>query len=718
MKMILIVSALVFTLMPLSAIVHKIGDFDTPGIVNSMTASGNYLYLADGDSGLLIFDISDPSNPILLGTYRTPGEPSCVAVAGNIAYVADIVYGLSMIDVSDPQHPLLLGSCWTSYASSVAVSGNLAYVAYRSGLVIIDITDPQNSFVTGFCATPGEARSVAVSGNAALLACGDSGLQIIDITNPQNPVLLGSYTDNSAANFVATVGGLAYVVFNGSESYLQILDVTDPQNPVELGGYSTWGFAYSVAVVNGLAYLTDGASYFLSGGGVRIINVSNPQSCQAVGSYVTQHNVISVAVANNTAYLGSDNTDTLMQIIDVSNTQNQAILGYYNTPSGSAVTVVGSISYEASEQGLWTNNVFDPLHVTQLDWYDTPGDAVHVAVEGNLAYVADGNSGLRIIDATDPDELSLAGFCDTPGYAGYVAVSGSYTYIADGESGLQVIDATNPQNPILVGWCDTPSDASSIAISGNHAYVADGDSGLQIIDVSNPQDPAWLGALDTPGDAQSVAVLDNTAFVADGSGGLQIIDVSNPILPGLISSLLPHSTSYVNRCYIHEGYLYFSDNGWNEIWIYNISLLPNLILRNQYGWNRPTTDMSVANGKLYTLYGDAGIYIHDLATIPVQADDAALLPVPAFNLRNYPNPFNPETTISYCLSTAGQVRLDIYNSRGQLVKHLWDAQQAAGKYDLTWSGTDCSGNEVTSGLYFCRIASSGKHEMKKMLLLK
>jgi len=82
-----------------------------------------------------------------------------------------------------------------------------------------------------------------------------------------------------------------------------------------------------------------------------------------------------------------------------------------------------------------------------------------------------------------------------PGEAIGVAVAGSYAYVADGQSGLQVIDVSNPAAPAITGTVDTPEDASGVAVAGSYAYEADCASGLQVIDVSNPAAPAIEGAL-------------------------------------------------------------------------------------------------------------------------------------------------------------------------------------------------------------------------------
>ena len=80
---------------------------------------------------------------------------------------------------------------------------------------------------------------------------------------------------------------------------------------------------------------------------------------------------------------------------------------------------------------------------------------------------------------------------------------------------------------------------------------------------------------------------------------------------------------------------------------------------------------------------------------------------------NYPNPFNPATTIDYSVPRDARVLLKVYNSLGQEVATLVDVEMAAGKYQVTW---DASG--VASGVYFYRLTAGSNSAMKRMLLLK
>ena len=86
--------------------------------------------------------------------------------------------------------------------------------------------------------------------------------------------------------------------------------------------------------------------------------------------------------------------------------------------------------------------------ILELGTIDTPGDANDVVVVGDLAYVADNQAGLRIIDISNPEEPTEVGFFDTPGTALHVAISGDYAYVADGPGGLCIVDISEPSSDI------------------------------------------------------------------------------------------------------------------------------------------------------------------------------------------------------------------------------------------------------------------------------
>ncbi|MCK9557674.1 MAG: C25 family cysteine peptidase [Candidatus Cloacimonadaceae bacterium] len=85
---------------------------------------------------------------------------------------------------------------------------------------------------------------------------------------------------------------------------------------------------------------------------------------------------------------------------------------------------------------------------------------------------------------------------------------------------------------------------------------------------------------------------------------------------------------------------------------------------------------------------------------------------------NYPNPFNPTTTIAFSLAEAGPAKLFIYNIKGQLVRQLANSDFNAGKHFLVWDGRDNGGHPVSSGLYFYRLSARNYSKTRKMILMK
>jgi hypothetical protein len=101
------------------------------------------------------------------------------------------------------------------------------------------------------------------------------------------------------------------------------------------------------------------------------------------------------------------------------------------------------------------------------------------------------------------------------------------------------------------------------------------------------------------------------------------------------------------------------------------------------------------------------------------ASDDTTIPDQPLTLSNYPNPFNPETTIIYELRESDNVELVIYGINGQKIKTLVKEKKPSGRHIIMWNGTDENDVKVTSGIYFYKLTSNaGFSVSKKMILLK
>ena len=144
-------------------------------------------------------------------------------------------------------------------------------------------------------------------------------------------------------------------------------------------------------------------------------------------------------------------------------------------------------------------------------------------------------------------------------------------------------------------------------------------------------------------------------------------------------------------------------------------------------WEEVEIDLSVYSGtaQLRFVMGSAGMitgegwYIDDVYyTNPTGISDSSIVPAVTSLYGNYPNPFNPSTTISYSLSNDTHVNIEIYNMKGQKVKTIKNEQQSAGDHIVVWNGKDDNGKHTASGVYFYKMRAGKFTQTKKMILMK
>ncbi|MFA7056141.1 MAG: FlgD immunoglobulin-like domain containing protein [Candidatus Cloacimonadales bacterium] len=135
--------------------------------------------------------------------------------------------------------------------------------------------------------------------------------------------------------------------------------------------------------------------------------------------------------------------------------------------------------------------------------------------------------------------------------------------------------------------------------------------------------------------------------------------------------------------------------------------------------NRQTWDLEIIaqdeNNFTLFLCSTRGVDVYSCHATP--NGDLEITPV-TLQATNYPNPFNPETTISYDIAQKGSVTVDIYNLKGQKVKSLVNENKEAGTHSVIWQGDNDDGKQVSSGTYFYKIKSADQEVVKKMMMVK
>ncbi|MDB4785229.1 DUF5011 domain-containing protein [Akkermansiaceae bacterium] len=336
------------------------------GYAGEVVVDGNYAYVADGQQGLTVVNVSDPESPTLAGNYNPSWDIGDVAISGGYAYLANQSGGVRVVNIADPSNPTEVAQYDTEgSARGIDVSGDYAYVADGSGLVILDVSNPSAPVLVGTSNTSDFAYRVDVEGGHAYVADRAGGLQIVDISDPSSPQIVGSYSTQAGSNWstgaawgVKVEGGYAYMAASGAG--LIIVDVSNPANPVLEGSYSTnVSDARGVYVLSGKAYLADGSS---GSSGLLVIDVTSPSSPVLVGTYDSMGSGMGVTAVGDYAYLADWGGG--LKIVDTTYITDELALSFEPDASGSADITVTATS--------GADTVSDTFNVTIANVNDAP----------------------------------------------------------------------------------------------------------------------------------------------------------------------------------------------------------------------------------------------------------------------------------------------------------------------------------------------------------
>ncbi len=323
-----------------SAYAYDAAENYAAGVTASATpAARRFVYIADGDSGMAVIEVTDPENP---GdpVYR-PMSVSPIRIDANESYaflVAD--NGLMIVNIVNPLipgSPVLAPGTGSFSLQDVVVSGDYAFMADSStyALITYDVSDPAHLTSPNTPITPdghSGATGIAVSGNYAYLAAGSYDIASIDISSPSSfTVGAGAYTSLGFSNArdICVSGNYAYLT-DSSDHYLAVCDISTPGSPGAVHTASTSGTPNGVAVSGYFAYVA-------AGNNLDIFNISAPSSPVFSGSVETPGLTYDVAVSGNYAYVA--NGQAGMTIVNVDNSASPVIVKTVDT-SGTAQGIV------------------------------------------------------------------------------------------------------------------------------------------------------------------------------------------------------------------------------------------------------------------------------------------------------------------------------------------------------------------------------------------
>jgi hypothetical protein len=363
---------------------------------------------------------------------------------------------------------------------------------------------------------------------------------------------------------------------------------------------------------------------------------------------------------------------------------------------------------------------FDTSGAPHLDYTMYPGLKEVKGIEHNgdslIVYYAQLNKVAFITNSTDPDSFTI----ETSFFLNDSATEGIYyiphkvdtvrPILTVGATSVDVYAVTDSSGVYYAATWGFVGRVATVFAHDSTAFVATRKNQLWMSTITDSLTIEPQSATDFLGTPAKMMFLEGYLAVFIRSE-MHLYDYSDPQFPELVRNIplaLP-----VADAVTHDGKLYTT--GPDGVAIYNlVGALPDLI---DYG-GRGGSVLDV-DGDILVTSGGGAIYIYRLPvdTMPAPPEPVSL-PISCVLYQNYPNPFNAATCINFSLLSPAQVEVVVYNLLGQQVRTLMDDKRSPGDHSAHWDGTDHSGSDVASGVYFYRISAGDFVDSRKMILLK
>ncbi len=415
----------------------SVGSFAISGGGNRLVVDDGMAYIAAGETGLVILDVSSPGYPQYLGLYNTSGYAYDLKVRDGYAYVADGANGLVVVDVSDPAAPVKAGGCDpdNGYAKGIDLQGNYVYLPGTSGkMAVIDVSAPSApvSVGNGFERATITMRDVFVHNDQAYIGALENvyRLNISNPLAPSGPVAVGLIGETMIA-----VHGNATLIAAGGVQGVRLFRESSFSSGVT-GTYElpAGGDANDLFVDDYYIYAAS------EGLGLTVLDIANPADPQLVFQVATEGDAYGVFVDEDYTYVI---TDTGLEIFFIlPDSDGDGLLdrwekenfggisqGPYDDPDGDGISNWGEYlaGLDPNDSDQDSDGLIDGTHEVQLyntdpRTADTDGDSLsdYDEIHGTFGYVTDPltpdtdgdgmpdnweiDNGLDPTDGTDGDE--------------------------------------------------------------------------------------------------------------------------------------------------------------------------------------------------------------------------------------------------------------------------------------------------------------------------
>ncbi len=270
-----------------------VSRFVTSGYAQDIVKKDNYVYIAQGEGGLMIIDVANPAQPegVSTTTDGVRGYSSNIAMKDSVIYLGAGSFGVTVLNVSNPNIPIVTAANTSMKpAKNLHVLGDYLFTAIsEQGVKIAKISYPTQPDPRGGMSTSGYAHGIAttIDSNYLLVACGEMGLSIFNISDFQNGFgvypLTGWSDTPGYAEAVTILDSESLAFMACGTAGRQIFYFSDSTNVHIVGGYDGPGYAKDLLYSNQKIFLT------AEKGGLQIIDVSDVTNPDLIGLVVTEY---------------------------------------------------------------------------------------------------------------------------------------------------------------------------------------------------------------------------------------------------------------------------------------------------------------------------------------------------------------------------------------------------------------------------------------------
>lgn len=626
---------------------------------------GHYACVADRAGGVLIFDVADPAHPVRVHKVATPAGCFGLAIAGTLAYVP-YYGGFQVVDLADPAQPVVLGSTpVTGSFGDVVVSDGYAFLASDTWhLKVIDVSDPSAPALVTSMPLPGAAWDLEVRGHRLYVALWDVGLCIIDVSVPTAPFMLGQLDTVEDFDYVEGIDvaePFAYLV-NGRG--LLMVDVSDPVTPELVNRVGTGAGALGVRVEGSLAYLA------ADGAGLTVVDVTHPDATAMTAVALSGHEPVNdVVVRDERAYVAAGSNGLL--ILDLADPDAPGVIGVAGVTGGAdCVALDGEFALAANGEGFYVIDVWDPTSPQIVASLPLPEVATGLCVDAGYAFVSIAWWGVFVIDIQDPYNPQHVGTASDVGYPASIVARYPWVFVHDIWAGLAVIDANDPADPQVV-WTFYDGGGAP-ALHGDYLYAAGGELGLLVLDIHDPGAPTLLNEVAFPGGAERMVVANDLLYAAGAHTGLQVLDVSDPTAPVYLGAAATYGTALA------------------------VAVSPSRVYQ-------------AAQFEHLEIFLPHCFDVEAVEEPPPGADR------PKWRLAAAPNPGSGETTLSFFLERTAPVELSVHAADGRRLARILRAELPPGPHAVAWTGRDDAGRPLPAGAYFVHLRAGDRLSTTKVV---